>query len=675
MHRLDRRHRLSQTPARLVLAAVLCAVAASVATVSLVARKAHAADLTAYPSAVLADGPAGYWRLGEPTGTPTAADSSGNGRPGTYSQVVLGGSGALVTDLDTAASFSGSSQSAVTVPSSAALNFGSASFAVDAWVKTTATSGTIVGKAPGFGKPPCGNDQLGGAWGPGWALTLSGSTVKALAADGTVIRGACFTPRVVSVSGPTAVVVNDGRWHHVAASFDRSAGLVTVSVDGQTATAGLTLTAGVSNSSPLVIGGQIPSGSPGLAGSVDEVAVYAHALTASRVQARLVAAAAPLAGQVRDSSQLTTPVLVSGSVDDSPDAAASVGTVAVLAWPKKDIVTAATPGTSIPLIPVAQGYVTSSGAFALRPDPSVNLASFADSDGSVDFMVLYRGLSGWGHSAFSATVAAPIGPAGPVSDASDPNTNIGQPSDEEAPDFEPDGDLPTTPDQGESEDLPSTISNLHVPVEPGAPAVGAAGIFAVLEEIYPPRPVRIGETFTLGPSLKARFTYLRTAKTTLGIGFRNLFQSSFTASGTTTEMATVGADFGYMPPKTNQAYFASWQFARYSIWVGDPFASHVGDEVRPYALTGGFSRKKATDIPTPVYCDNQPAGLTWNRVRKKLKTFTGGVLIRDLIGIDLSSQTGATQQAALYYHFDQAGRMCGNNAHPADSRRVRGLVP
>lgn len=674
MHRLDRRHRLSHAPALLAFAAVLCGVAAAAGTV-LFAHRASGASLTAYPSAVLADGPAGYWRLGESAGVSAAADSSGGGHPGTYSQVTAGAAGSLVTDPDTAATFTGGPQSAVAVPTSSPLDFGSGSFAVDAWVRTTAASGTIVGKSPGFGKPPCGNDQSGGTYGPGWALTLAGSTVKALAADGTVIHGACFTPRVVSVSGPAGVVVNDGRWHYVVASFDRSAGLVTVSVDGQTASAALSLSAGVSNSSPLVIGGQIPSGSPGLAGSIDEVAVYPHALAGSRVQARLIAAAAPLAGQMPDSSQLTTPVLVSGTVDDSPDAARSIGTVAVLAWPKKDIVTAATPGTSISLTLVAQGYVTSSGSFALRPGPSVNLASFADSDGSADFMVLYRGLSSWGHSAFSATVAPPTGPAGPVSDASDPDTNVGQPSDEPAPDSDPDGDLPATPDVGESEDLPSTIAELHLPVEAAAPTAGAAGIFAVLEEIYPPRPVRIGETFTLGPSLKARFTYLRTAHTTLGIGFRNMFQNGFTASGTTTETATVGADFGYMPPKTNQAYYASWQFARYSIWVGDPFASHLGDEVRPYALTGGFTRRKATDIPTPVYCDPESPGVTFSRVRKKLKTFAGGVSISDLIGVNLSSQTGASQQAALYYHFGQAGHMCGNNGHPADSRRVRGLVP
>jgi len=676
MYRLTRRHRSSRASTRFVLAALLCVVLAAPAAGTFAARRAHADAVTPYPSAVLADGPAGYWRLGDAAGASTAADSSGAGRSGTYSQASAGTPGAPVDDPDTAVAFTGGTSSGVSVPSATALNFGTASFGLDAWVKTTAASGVIVAKSPGFGHPPCGNDQSGGTWGAGWAVTLSGSTVKALVADGSLVRGACFTPRVVTAPGPASVTVNDGEWHHVAVSVDRGAGAVTVSVDGQAATTPFPLTGSVSSSAPLVIGGQVASGAPALAGTLDEVAVYPHALATSRVQAHLASAGAPIAGQLPDSSQLTTPVLASGSVVDSQDAQAGLGTVAVLALPKEDIVTAATPGSRIPLTPVAQGYVTSSGSFALRPDPAVNLASFAGSDGIADFMVLYRGRSGWGHSAFSAAVATPTGPAAPISDAGDPDTNVGEPSDEAAPDVEPDDASPVTPDAGESSDMPSAATGLSVPVDPGAPSTAApAVVWIQLEEIYPPRPVRIGETFTQGSGLQARFTYLRTAKTTLGIGFRNIFQTGFTASGTTTETATIGADFGYMPAKTNQAYYAYWTFARYSVWIGDVYPSRVGDEVRPYQLTGGFTRKKATDIPKAAVCDNEPPNFTWFRIKKKLKTFDSGVSISDLIGINLSSQTGASQQAALYYHFKQAGHMCGNDDYSVDAKRVRGMVP
>jgi hypothetical protein len=63
-----------------------------------------------YFTTVLADHPLAYWRLGEGSGSMTAVDSSGNGYHGTYlGEVSLGNAGPLKNDVNTAASFSGSS--------------------------------------------------------------------------------------------------------------------------------------------------------------------------------------------------------------------------------------------------------------------------------------------------------------------------------------------------------------------------------------------------------------------------------------------------------------------------------------------------------------------------------------------------------------------------------------
>ena len=72
---------------------------------------------TSYAAEVLADAPLGYWRMGEPSGT-TMVDSSGNGRNGTYAgSPVLGGTGLIVGDVDTAVEFDGTAKRAyVTAP-------------------------------------------------------------------------------------------------------------------------------------------------------------------------------------------------------------------------------------------------------------------------------------------------------------------------------------------------------------------------------------------------------------------------------------------------------------------------------------------------------------------------------------------------------------------------------
>jgi len=75
---------------------------------------------TSYAARVLADGPIGYWRLGEPPGSLTAGDSSGGGNSGTYSGgVTLGQPG--FHGGDTAALFDGRT-GRVVVPNSVSLN-------------------------------------------------------------------------------------------------------------------------------------------------------------------------------------------------------------------------------------------------------------------------------------------------------------------------------------------------------------------------------------------------------------------------------------------------------------------------------------------------------------------------------------------------------------------------
>jgi hypothetical protein len=118
----------------LVLAAVSAALLLPLA-------QPAAATATPYESAVLGAGPAGYWRLGESSGT-TAADHSGNGNDASYvGTPSLGVPGAVAEDPDTSVAFNGTSQYAE-APYSAALNPG-VPFTVEAWVKLSGGAGNI----------------------------------------------------------------------------------------------------------------------------------------------------------------------------------------------------------------------------------------------------------------------------------------------------------------------------------------------------------------------------------------------------------------------------------------------------------------------------------------------------------------------------------------------------
>src|SRR5439155_17439877 len=84
---------------------------------------------------VLTDHPSGFWRLGDPAGSTTAADASGNGLSAAVDAgVTLGQPGAI--SGDTAATFPGSGP-AMTVAPSALLDLTS-TVSVEAWVRPTA---------------------------------------------------------------------------------------------------------------------------------------------------------------------------------------------------------------------------------------------------------------------------------------------------------------------------------------------------------------------------------------------------------------------------------------------------------------------------------------------------------------------------------------------------------
>lgn len=234
------------------------------------------APTSAYRAAVLADNPAGYWRLGDEPGA-QASDSSGHGHHGTRSGGVTSGvPGALAGDADTAFSFDGGG-SAITTP---LLQSAVSQYSVEAWIKTSA-AGDVLVQARG----PVGSGArslslwLAHGYAPG---IPAGSVNFALDADGIVIGAA------------TTQTVNDGRWHHVVGAFSGQPSAAVkpnqfvIYIDGTAAP--LIAMEYQGASAPLSGAGGIKIGrhdawDTWFHGSLDEVAIYTSALTAQRVAA------------------------------------------------------------------------------------------------------------------------------------------------------------------------------------------------------------------------------------------------------------------------------------------------------------------------------------------------------------------------------------------------------
>jgi hypothetical protein len=246
-----------------------------------------------YPAAVLASGPAAYFRLDESpdngTGNNgmTAYDNSG-GYNAVYSNVLLAQPGYNVSSdpADFAielGDYPPNNDDAGNVPTY--LNFGTtnggnAQFSVEAWINEylflNGGNGIV---ALGYGN---GGEQIvldtGGA---GGALRF-------------FVRNAAGTAIGATSSYAPA---NDGKWHHVVGVCDEAGGQVRLYMDGtQLASAAITPGSGLLSSSlPLTIGARESANFTTVSndfqfiGKIDEVAVYNRALSPAEVQSHYFA--------------------------------------------------------------------------------------------------------------------------------------------------------------------------------------------------------------------------------------------------------------------------------------------------------------------------------------------------------------------------------------------------
>jgi hypothetical protein len=239
--------------------------------------KSSSVGCYSYPTAVLADTPVGYWRLGEDGGTTvynsaaTCSAQSGTAGAG----VTLGGTAfatlppAPTEAANKAATFSGGSTSVVTVADSSPFNFDASNpFSIEAWVKTTDNSAfqPIVSKI--------GSNGAGYQFG-----VYNGSAFKV---DLLESGGAYY------LSEQTwAVCMNDGNWHYVAATYDGSGthdGLK-MYVDGTERSDGYPMgdhAGSILNDGTLRIGAN-NLGYQHFTGAIDEAAVYATELSAAAI--------------------------------------------------------------------------------------------------------------------------------------------------------------------------------------------------------------------------------------------------------------------------------------------------------------------------------------------------------------------------------------------------------
>ena len=242
-----------------------------------------------YSNAVIGDGAAGYWRLGESGGT-TAGDAAG-ANPGTYTNGPKLGQPSLLP-ADTAnhsVRFDGANDH-VSVPSSSTLS-PTARVSVEAWIKPAALPSS--GKFASIASKP-----------GSYSLQFNGSRLEF-----TIIQSG-ISRRLQAPAGAIAA----GTAYYVVGTYDDS--VQRLYVNGAEV-ASAPLTGAISTSSQeLTLGAWNESTEP-FNGTIDDAAVYTLALSAARIDAHYKAATGgpPPDETVDDPSDLTATAVAETRVD------------------------------------------------------------------------------------------------------------------------------------------------------------------------------------------------------------------------------------------------------------------------------------------------------------------------------------------------------------------------
>lgn len=215
-----------------------------------------------YQATVLADAPLGYWRLGEASGT-VAADISGNGFNGIYTNCTLGTAGLLSGDPNAAVTFNGIT-SVVDLGVTAGLN-----------ITGVATVEAII-KMIGW---PAANAQ-----GAIYARAYSGGYEDGFLVE-TDAGGTVHSLFIYSYDGGTHSTTATISWalgeaHHVVGQYTGSAWKIFI--DGVQVASTADVVGSVASTGHSSIGAEI--GQPRFLNAVlDEVATYNTVLSAARI--------------------------------------------------------------------------------------------------------------------------------------------------------------------------------------------------------------------------------------------------------------------------------------------------------------------------------------------------------------------------------------------------------
>lgn len=318
------------------------------------------------------------WRLGENTGA--SADLIGGSNLNLAGRMSRGQSGALAGDADKAITFNDafSANQNDGVGYSTVREQGPNTFSVEAWFKTTTTSG---GKIIGFG-----NAQTGSSGSYDRQVYMNNA--------GQLYFGV-YPGEVRTVN--TTQSYRDGAWHHVVASLGANG--MRLYVDGQLQAQRADTTTGQGYEGYWRVGNDNLGGWPGapsstqFEGSLDEIAVYSQALPADRVSSHYSVATTGALPNAAPTASIAAPVVNGLEATFAGSGTDSDGTIESYAWEFGD-------GTTGSGANVSKTY-SDAGTYTVK-------LTVTDDDGATDSTTTEVTVAPIPNKAPTAQIAAPV---------------------------------------------------------------------------------------------------------------------------------------------------------------------------------------------------------------------------------------------------------------------------
>jgi hypothetical protein len=367
------------------------------------------------------------------------------------------------------------------------------------------------------------------------------------------------------------------------------------------------------------------------------------------------ASAAPPAAfpGLKDSAAINGPAVIAGEVRNKRGMRIAAD-LTLLAMPTWETYSAMTVGSEARILPVGRATVDASGQYELRLDPSVPVAAFTSTTGTLNLLILARGANArsWYH--FSTRLPAAASAGAPESSLA------AQGNASERQDLTLD---PTPADQELPEAVPQPLMKFGACGEVKQSVLGT--YWDSLAELYAKSHAKVD--FQYATEATSMLGYATSVSGTNG---------SWKSGGQLEAKSTNTIDFAAVGPNQLQVKRTKFELAKYLQYCTFPdgiFTSWYA--IHASRWIGGSSSYNIAGYPTASYCTPYGNGDVVTIDQHNAVTWTNGFSVSAVpgLGFDLSTKTGFTVKAKQKWTFIAVGgSLCGTNDYPFSAVTIVG---